>query len=310
MRGACLRGLLKPAKELDDHPLGLFYDLDAFRANMADLRQAFPSHWLHATAIKSNPLAATLKLALAAGHGAECASVGEVQHALRLGFAPGDIMYDSPCKTEPEIRFALERGVQLNIDNLQELERVRDALTGRRQAAQPDSSSVVGLRINPLVGAGGVGNLSVSTRKSKFGVVCPPVATGPSDAARMATSERLAVVKALVGAPFVTAVHVHVGSGSMSLEQMAEGAAHAEALASEVNELRRAQDAPPIDVIDIGGGLPVRSARPLCPPSPLLASSPRCLPRHLPRRCLVSPPLVLPRLASPHHFPRDLRDLP
>ena len=34
-------------------------------------------------------------------------------------------------------------------------------------------ASVIGLRINPLVGAGAVGLLSVSTRKSKFGVVLP-----------------------------------------------------------------------------------------------------------------------------------------
>ena len=34
-------------------------------------------------------------------------------------------------------------------------------------------ASVIGLRINPLVGAGAVGLLSVSTRSSKFGVVLP-----------------------------------------------------------------------------------------------------------------------------------------
>ena len=34
-------------------------------------------------------------------------------------------------------------------------------------------ASVIGLRINPLVGAGAVGSLSVSTRSSKFGVVLP-----------------------------------------------------------------------------------------------------------------------------------------
>ena len=110
VRGACARGLLAPAKSVDDHPLGFFYDLDAFEANMASLRHAFPPHWHHATAVKTNPLSALLRLTRDAGHGAECASIGEVQHVLRQGFAPDAVVYDSPCKTEAEIRFALERG--------------------------------------------------------------------------------------------------------------------------------------------------------------------------------------------------------
>ena len=110
VRGACARGLLATAKSVDDHPLGFFYDLDAFEANMASLRHAFPPHWHHATAVKTNPLSALLRLTRDAGHGAECASIGEVQHVLRQGFAPDAVVYDSPCKTEAEIRFALERG--------------------------------------------------------------------------------------------------------------------------------------------------------------------------------------------------------
>ena len=89
LRGACRRGLIAPANSLDDHPLtthAFFYDLDEFDSNLATLRQAFPPHWHHATAVKTNPLAAMLRRSLAAGHGAECASIGEVQHgARRLG---------------------------------------------------------------------------------------------------------------------------------------------------------------------------------------------------------------------------------
>ena len=83
LRGACRRGLIATPKGLDDHPLtthAFFYDLDEFDSNLAALRQAFPPHWHHATAVKTNPLAAMLRRSLAAGHGAECASIGEVQH--------------------------------------------------------------------------------------------------------------------------------------------------------------------------------------------------------------------------------------
>lgn len=249
VRGACARGLLTPASTLDDHPLGFFYDLDAYEACLASLRSAFPSHWLHATAVKTNPLAGLLRLSLAAGHGAECASMGEVQHCMRLGFKGSAIVYDSPCKTRAELRFALEQGLHLNIDNMLELERVRQ-LVEELGGTEGASRGVIGLRINPLVGAGKVASLSVSTRRSKFGVVLPPE-DGP---------EREAVVEALCEASFIDALHVHTGSGGMTLAQMAEGAGAATRLAAEVNarrRQRRAGAAPSISVIDIGGGLPV-----------------------------------------------------
>ena len=44
--------------------------------------------------------------------------------ALRQGFSGSDIIFDSPCKSLSEIMFTLKSGVHLNIDNLQELERV------------------------------------------------------------------------------------------------------------------------------------------------------------------------------------------
>ena len=68
-------------------------------------------------------------------------------------------------------------GVHLNADNLQELERVRACLQDMAASGGGGGggggASVIGLRINPLVGAGAVGLLSVSTRSSKFGVVLP-----------------------------------------------------------------------------------------------------------------------------------------
>lgn len=158
-------------------------------------------------------------------------------------------MFDSPCKSIPEIKYALRNRVMLNMDNMQEMQRVKQ-IVATMSPAQLEGC-VIGLRINPLVGSGEVAELSVSTRQSKFGVICP-VDESSSDAA----DERAAVIKALVKNQFVNAVHVHTGSGGMNLSQMAEGAAGAGKLALEVNALRGA-DAPQIEVVDIGGGLPV-----------------------------------------------------
>ena len=200
--------------------MGFFYDLDAFEANLAALRSAFPPHWHHATAVKTNPLSALLRLMRDAGHGAECASIGEVIHSLQQGFSPEAVVFDSPCKTAPEIQYVLQRGVHLNVDNLEELERVqrclKDGLKGQ------GSTSVIGLRVNPLVGAGQVGNLSVSTRKSKFGVVLDP---DPC-------AEREAVVELLAQADCVNCIHVHTGFSASARHEHCSWAARSRANSS------------------------------------------------------------------------------
>ena len=135
-------------------------------------------------------------------------------------------------------------------------------------------ASVIGLRINPLVGAGAVGLLSVSTRKSKFGVVLPQeqgaereamvaalTACAGCDAPTTAQHYSPALYSPalhLTRADFVTCVHVHTGSGGMTLQQMAQGAAAAATLAAEVNARRAAAGVTSqIRVLDVGGGLPV-----------------------------------------------------
>mmetsp|Transcript_5243 Transcript_5243/g.10469 ORF Transcript_5243/g.10469 Transcript_5243/m.10469 type:complete len:464 (+) Transcript_5243:109-1500(+) len=248
IRALVARRLVVPAESLEDQPHVFAYDLDAYRANLAKLRSAFAPHWHHATAVKTNPVAKIMKIGLAEGHGAECASIGEVIHSLKMGFAGPDIVYDSPCKTIPEIKYALENKVMLNIDNLQELERVKVIVESMTE--EQLEGCVIGLRINPLVGFGAVANLSVSTRKSKFGVLCP---VGASEAEK---NEREPVLKALVEYDFINAVHVHTGSGGMTLSQMADGAAGAANVALEVNT-RRSEGQKKIHAIDIGGGLPV-----------------------------------------------------
>jgi diaminopimelate decarboxylase len=136
VQAAVAQQLLPAPKEIGDKPLAFFYDLDAWETNLKNMREAFPSHWLHALAVKTNPLLSIQKLAVGLGHGAECASIGELVHSLNAGFAAGDIIFDSPCKTVPEIKFALEQGVHLNIDNIEELERIVELLAADESLKQ------------------------------------------------------------------------------------------------------------------------------------------------------------------------------
>ena len=96
----------------DERPCALLYDLAYFRGVLESLQAAFPPSACHAIAMKANPLAACLRIARDLGMGCEVASPAELEHALRLGFAPGKIVFDSPAKTRGDLRRALQLGVQ------------------------------------------------------------------------------------------------------------------------------------------------------------------------------------------------------
>uniref|UniRef100_A0A7S2SMX0 Orn/DAP/Arg decarboxylase 2 N-terminal domain-containing protein n=1 Tax=Mucochytrium quahogii TaxID=96639 RepID=A0A7S2SMX0_9STRA len=235
--------------DVEDKPMAMFYDLDDWEDNLSLLRERTfkEKHFKHAVAVKSNPLEWFLKRAKQLGHGAECATISEVVHSLNVGFAPNDVVFDCPCKTIGEIKFALARGVHLNLDNVQELARVKKLFEGEHAQeylnADGSPKSTIGIRINPLVGAGTILEFSVSTGKSKFGVPLESEGEG-----------RATLVKTVSGIPWITCVHVHTGSGGMGLNQLVSGVRKAVDFALEINKRVGSRQ---IKVLDMGGGLAV-----------------------------------------------------
>ena len=225
---------------LDAHPVSLCYDMDALRETLLAMKCAFPPHFLHAIAIKSNPLPFFLKCAVDLGFGLECASIAEVVHALRQGCSPDKVMFDSPAKSKREIAFALRHGVQLNADNFDELDRIAQA-HANLQAQGIQSRSHVGVRVNPLEGLGKIKALSVSDLRSKFGI--------PLD-----ETNRPLILERFREHAWLDAVHIHVGSQGCTMQQHASGA---DKLVRLVEDIEGAVGAGRVRVVDIGGGLPV-----------------------------------------------------
>ena len=95
------RFLLQNGHLNDQVPSVDTFDLDDFEARMTQLQAAFPEAFLtHAYAVKVNPIRGVLSAAREAGMGAECASVPELKHAIKIGFQRGKIIYGSVCKTK------------------------------------------------------------------------------------------------------------------------------------------------------------------------------------------------------------------
>ena len=83
----------------DDSPCIDVFDMDRFEAQLDNIKTNLPD-WTHGLAIKCCPLSGVLRQAMKQGFGTECASMGEVKHALSLGFHPSKVFYDSPVKTK------------------------------------------------------------------------------------------------------------------------------------------------------------------------------------------------------------------
>lgn len=236
---AALRAALEGGMAGPDDTALVLYDLDRVRDRALEAVAAFPGTALHAVAVKANPLPPVLSL-LAATHprvGAEAASLPELRLALEAGFEPGRVQFDSPAKTAEELDFALGAGVRLNTDNFQELERVASWVEAHGQPR-----GVVGLRVNPEVGAGRIASTSVAGAGSKFGA---PLSACRAD-----------ILDAFDRHPWLTGLHVHVGSQGCSLDQLCAGTRAVLDLAREIGARRPGQ----VRVLDLGGGLPATYA--------------------------------------------------
>ena len=220
----------------------VLYDIDALRTTFSECTSAFPSHFVHALAIKSAPMAFIVDEALEAGLGIEAASFGEAASAIQRGCPPAKMYFDSPAKTVSELRWALELGLSINADSVEELKRI-DAVLTERGPSRP-SSSTIGLRVNPIVHGGSIGIFAVSNSPDgKFG---HPLHSREA---------RDAVLQAFTDFPWLCGLHAHVGSAGTSLPMLATGASTLVELARDVDEHCSAGSTPRVTMLDIGGGL-------------------------------------------------------
>ncbi|WP_240436933.1 diaminopimelate decarboxylase [Streptomyces sporangiiformans] len=232
VREAVRSGLIGPA-----HVAAGFLDADGIQESVRDLQRAFgDAPVLHTFAAKAAPLVPVLRLLARSGMGCEVASPGELAQAVAADFPPERIVLDSPAKTRAELADALALGVAVNADNFPELDRIGELL------AVSESTSVLGLRINPQVGAGAIDAMSTASLSSKFGV---PLRDAGA---------RKRILKAFAERPWLTRLHVHVGSQGCSLELIGRGVRAAYELAEEINAMAGRQQ---VTSLDIGGGLPV-----------------------------------------------------
>ena len=220
----------------EDDTAVIFYDLDYLESRVKFVKQIFPQNTIHAIAIKANPLIEILKLLKGLDVGLEAASLPELYLAEKIGFSSPDIVFDSPSKTNEELKYALNLGVHINADSFIELDRISELLT------KTSSSSNIGVRINPQVGSGSIKTTSVAGKISKFGI---PI-----------NEHRQEIINTYINHTFLNGIHLHIGSQGVSIDQLILGLKKIYELVEEINSKLENQGRK-VEYFDIGGGFPV-----------------------------------------------------
>ncbi len=215
-----------------EFPAVIFHDFRNMHERLSLLRKALPDPFRHTVAIKANPVLGVLKSVVSAGFGLEAASLEEVALARAAGCPGKGIVYNSPAKTSQDLRMAVEWGVVINVDNLQEFERLAE-IAEKQAPVEP-----VFLRVNPLVGKGSISTTSVASSDSKFGF---PVTDVPL------------IQNLFRDHSWLKGLHVHTGSQGYKIVDLVGGY-------RRVLDLKLAIDGAcgqgRVSHLNIGGGLP------------------------------------------------------
>lgn len=209
------------------------YSAPLIRSAYRRLDEAFGGapHSIH-YALKANSTLGLVRLVRELGSAADANSLGEVDVALRCGFAPRQIVFTGVGKTAEEIDRAVALDLAaINVESPGELNRIDQCAVAQGRVAR------VALRVNPDIDAKSHPHISTGLKSNKFGV---PIEEAPALFREMAGRRGLVPV----------GVHVHIGSQITTLEPLASAAQAVVRLAHALGAEGIA-----LEHLDVGGGL-------------------------------------------------------
>ncbi|MEA3255785.1 MAG: diaminopimelate decarboxylase [Candidatus Altiarchaeota archaeon] len=152
--------------EKNGTPTYIYYE-DRIIRNYQGFYQAFKERYGKVKvlyAYKANSNLAISRILKREGAGADVISGGELKTALKAGVSSENIIYSSNAKTREELQLALNAGITINIDSLDELQLLRDILKIKGGKAR------ISFRINPGVDPKTHPKIATGLKESKFGI--------------------------------------------------------------------------------------------------------------------------------------------
>lgn len=166
-----------------------------------------------------------LKLLKSTGCGLDAVSMYEVEIGLKAGFRPQEILFTPNSVSFEEIKFAVEAGVQVNIDNISMLEQFGHVYGNKIPCC---------IRLNPHIVAGGNIHIQTGHIDSKFGISIHQL----RHVLRIVEKENM----------HINGLHMHTGSDILDAGVFIRGAEILFEAALQFKEL---------DFIDFGSGFKV-----------------------------------------------------
>ena len=201
--------------------------INALKASLGPLKNKI--HY----ALKANSHPKILELFKKNGIGADVVSGGEMNWALKHGFAPSDIIFSGVGKSKTEIRQAIEQDIyQINVESLSEVSRIGEIATELQKKVR------LGIRLNPNIKVDTHPYITTGFRENKFGI--------PEEQIKKA----LQIIKKNQPWLELQGISAHIGSQIREISPMMDSA---KSLLTTYESLVR--QGVPLKNLDIGGGV-------------------------------------------------------
>ena len=182
-------------------------------------------------AAKANGNLAVLRVLASLGAGADVFSSGELHLALAAGMKPASLLFNGSSKSPPDLALAVEKGVPVSVDSLDELHQL-DAVAG-----VAGKKAEIAFRVNPALDVPTHPKIATGLATSKFGIAHNLIPA--------------AYREALACDHIVPAgIHCHIGSQILSVEPFARACEVMIRIAAEISDI-----GVHLKFIDLGGGL-------------------------------------------------------
>lgn len=169
-----------------------------FRRYEAALKEYTPNvQLLYAAKANENPV--ILKSLAEEGAGADVFSAGELREALEAGISPDKLLFNGSSKTEEDLRTAVNLGIKISVDSLDELRQL-DAITKELK-----KTAKIGFRVNPEIEVPTHPKIATGIRNSKFGIPAEMILDAYKEALSMEYIEPVGM-------------HCHIGSQILETE--------------------------------------------------------------------------------------------
>ncbi|MEM2934218.1 MAG: diaminopimelate decarboxylase [Methanocellales archaeon] len=204
-------------------------DENRLRENFKTFQSAFPEAEIFYAA-KANSNLAIMRILANMGSGMDVFSGGELYLALLAGVPQKKILFNGNSKSEEELRMAIQSGVRISVDSLDELKLLSKIAQAEKKEAE------IAFRVNPDISPKTHPKIATGLKQSKFGIPYEEV---------IQTYRKAVQTKGIK----VVGIHCHIGSQILEVSPFAEAARKMMKLVEEISQFNH------LEFMDLGGGL-------------------------------------------------------